>query len=128
MGKGAGRASGDRAVGKGQAMSLETRSVENLCGTPVSYAYAVKAGPWLFLTGHEAWDWRSGAIAEAVSGPPSYPLFGPRHRSRREADFIFDRIKELHSNLERRGHRAARRAVARRAAAPKPSVGPDNEA
>src|SRR6185312_3859580 len=44
------------------------------------------------------------------------------------ADFIFDRIKELHSNLERRGHRAARRAVARRAAAPNPSVGPDNEA
>src|SRR5918997_233880 len=35
-------------------MPLEVRSVDNLLGTPVSYAYAVKAGPWLFLTGHEA--------------------------------------------------------------------------
>jgi enamine deaminase RidA (YjgF/YER057c/UK114 family) len=76
-------------------MSLEISSVENLCGTPVSYAYAVKAGPWIFLTGHEAYDWRSGAVAEAVSGPPGYPLFGPRHRSRREADFIFDRMRRV---------------------------------
>src|SRR4051794_13441359 len=74
-------------------MSLEVRSVAALLGTPVSYAYAVKAGPWLFLTGHEAWDWRSGAIDEAVSGPQSYPLFGTHHRSRREADFIFDRMR-----------------------------------
>src|SRR3954452_10210971 len=73
-------------------MTLEVKSVASLLGTPVSYAYAVKAGPWLFLTGHAAYDWRSGAIAKAVSGPPGYPLFGPRHRSRREADFIFDRM------------------------------------
>jgi hypothetical protein len=40
---------------------LEVRSVENLLGMPVPYAYAVKAGPWLFLTGHEAYDWRTRA-------------------------------------------------------------------
>ena len=74
-------------------MALEVKSVANLLGTPVSYAYAVKAGPWLFLTGHEALDWRTGAIDEAVAGPPSYPLFGTRHRSRREADFIFNRMR-----------------------------------
>jgi hypothetical protein len=33
--------------------TLEVRSVPNLLGTPVSYAYAIKA-PWIFLTGHEA--------------------------------------------------------------------------
>jgi enamine deaminase RidA (YjgF/YER057c/UK114 family) len=76
-------------------MPLEVRSVENLLGTPVSYAYAVKAGPWLFLTGHEAYDWRTGAIDEAVAGPSGYPLFGHRHRSRREADFIFNRMHGL---------------------------------
>ena len=61
-------------------MTLEVKSVATLLGTPVSYAYAVKAGPWLFLTGHEAFDWRTGAVDEAVAGPPSYPLFGTRHR------------------------------------------------
>jgi enamine deaminase RidA (YjgF/YER057c/UK114 family) len=76
-------------------MPLEVRSVENLVGTPVSYAYAVKAGPWLFLTGHEAYDWRTGAIDGAVAGPLGYPLFGHRHRSRREADFIFERMRGL---------------------------------
>jgi hypothetical protein len=71
------------------------RSVANLLGTPVPYAYAVKAGPWLFLTGHEAYDWRTGAVDEAVSGPPGYPLSGPRHESRREADFIFNRMRSV---------------------------------
>ena len=74
-------------------MKLEMKSVASLLGTPVSYAYAVKTGPWLFLTGHEAWDWRTGAIDETVAGPPSYPLFGTSHRSRREADFIFNRMR-----------------------------------
>ena len=76
-------------------MPLDVRSVENLYGTPVPYAYAVKAGPWLFLTGHEAYDWRTGAVEAAVAGPPGYPLFGDRHNSRREADFIFGRMRQL---------------------------------
>ena len=76
-------------------MSLDVRSVENLLGTPVHYAYAVNAGPWIFLTGHEAYDWPTGMVDEAVLGPPSYPVFGHHHKSRREADFIFSRMRRV---------------------------------
>jgi len=55
----------------------------------------VRAGPWLFLTGHEAYDWRTGMVDEAVSGPPGYSLFGHHHKSRREADFIFRRMRRV---------------------------------
>ena len=72
---------------------LEVRSVPNLLGTPVSYAYAVKAGPWIFLTGHEAFDFESG-IPEEVAGPAGFPLFG-RPRSRREGDFILQRMRRI---------------------------------
>jgi hypothetical protein len=52
-----------------------------------------------------------------------------REQSQEAANYIFDRIKELHSDLERRGHRAERATEGQRAdAAPKPSVGPDSEA
>ena len=64
----------------------EVKSVAHLLGTGVPYAYAVKAGPWIFLTGHEAFDF-VGGITEAVAGPPGFPLFG-RPRWRREGDFI----------------------------------------
>jgi 1-acyl-sn-glycerol-3-phosphate acyltransferase len=37
-----------------------------------------------------------------------------RDQQQEAADYIFDRIKALHSDLERRGHRAARRAPAQR--------------
>ena len=76
-------------------MALDVRSVEHLLGTPVPFAYAVKAGPWLFLTGHEAYDWRTGTVDEAISGRPGYPLFGHQHKSRREADFIFNRMRRV---------------------------------
>ena len=71
---------------------LEVKSVK-LLGTPVNYAYAVKAGPWIFLTGHEAFDFASG-IAEEVAGPPGFPRFG-RPRSRREGDFILGRMRRI---------------------------------
>ena len=74
-------------------MALDVRSVENLLGTPVPYAYAVKAGPWIFLTGHEAYDWQTG-IPDEVDGPPGFPLHG-HHRSRREGDFILRRMRRL---------------------------------
>ena len=72
---------------------LEVKSVERLLGTPVPYAYAVKAGPWIFLTGHEAYDWATGTPDE-VAGPPGFPLYG-RERSRREGDFILQRMRRL---------------------------------
>ena len=53
----------------------EVKSVANLLGTPVAYAYAVKAGPWIFLNGHEAFDFASG-VPEEVTGPAGFPLFG----------------------------------------------------
>jgi enamine deaminase RidA (YjgF/YER057c/UK114 family) len=74
-------------------MALDVRSVENLLGVPVPYAYAVKAGPWVFLTGHEAYDWRTGSTGD-VGGPPGFPLYG-QHRSRREGDFILQRMRGL---------------------------------
>ena len=72
---------------------LEVKSVPNLLGTPVSYAYAVKAGPWIFLNGHEAFDFESG-IPEEVAGPASFPLFG-RPRGRREGDFVLRRMRRI---------------------------------
>jgi enamine deaminase RidA (YjgF/YER057c/UK114 family) len=71
----------------------EVKSVEHLVGTSVPYAYAVKAGPWIFLTGHEAFDFAVG-VTEAVAGPPGFPLFG-RPRWRREGDFILQRMRRV---------------------------------
>jgi hypothetical protein len=79
---------------EGRAMALEVRSVDNLLGAGVPFAHAVKAGPWIFLTGHEAYDWQTGRVDEVVSGPPGFPLFG-QHKSRREADFILQRMRGL---------------------------------
>ena len=50
-------------------MTLEVKAVEQLLGCAVPYAYAVKAGPWIFLTGHEAFDFTIG-VTNAVAGPP----------------------------------------------------------
>jgi len=71
---------------------VEVKSVK-LLGTPVEYAYAVKAGKWIFLTGHEAFDFETG-IPEAVAGPPGFPLYG-RSRNRREGDFILQRMQRI---------------------------------
>src|SRR5262245_46183422 len=71
---------------------IEIRSVESLAGTAVPYAYAVKAGPWLFLTGHEAFDFASGPAPE-VEGPAGFPSFGAP-RLKREAEFILKRMRK----------------------------------
>ena len=73
--------------------ALEVKSVASLLGTPVPYAYAVKAGPWIFLTGHEAFDFETG-VPEEVGGPAGFPLFG-KPRSRREADFVLRRMQRI---------------------------------
>ena len=54
----------------------EVKAVEHLLGAGVPYAYAVKAGPWIFLTGHEAFDFDTG-ITEAAAGAPGFPLVRP---------------------------------------------------
>ncbi len=76
---------------------MEVKAVERLLGTPIAYACAIKAGKWIFLTGHEAVDWTSG-IPREVAGPAGFPLYG-QHRSRREADFILHRMGRILGEL-----------------------------
>jgi len=77
--------------------TLEVRAVEHLLGSGIPYAYAVKAGPWIFLTGHEAFDFKTG-VTEAVAGALGFPLFG-RPRWRREGDFILERMRRILQEL-----------------------------
>jgi enamine deaminase RidA (YjgF/YER057c/UK114 family) len=62
-------------------------------GTDIVFAQGMRAGPWLFFTGHEATDFEHG-IAPAVAGKPGMPLGGaPRYR--REGDFLYARFAGL---------------------------------
>ncbi len=64
-----------------------------IAGTDVCFAQGVKAGNWVFLTGHEATDFTTG-LAPEVAGRPGFPLYGaPKHR--REGDFILRRLDAL---------------------------------
>ena len=61
--------------------------------TDIMYAQGMRAGSWLFFTGHEATDFENG-IAGEVAGKPGLPLGGtPRYL--REGKFIFDRLGRL---------------------------------
>ena len=61
--------------------------------TDILYAQGIRAGSWLFFTGHEATDFEHG-IAAPVTGKPGQPLGGaPRYL--REGRFIFDRFAKL---------------------------------
>jgi enamine deaminase RidA (YjgF/YER057c/UK114 family) len=73
--------------------ALTVKSVERLAGSGTSFAYAVKAGPWIFLNGHEAFDFEHGLAAE-VEGPPGHRLSG-RPPLRREADYILRRMRTI---------------------------------
>jgi enamine deaminase RidA (YjgF/YER057c/UK114 family) len=77
----------------GGAAALTVKSVDRLAGSATNYAYAIKAGPWIFLTGHEAFDFARGPAPE-VEGPPGYPLSG-RPPLRREADYILARMRAI---------------------------------
>src|SRR5262249_3139397 len=72
---------------------ITVKSVERLVGSEINYAYAVKAGNWVFLNGHEAYDFEHGP-APAVEGPPGNALSG-RPPLRREADFILNRMRTI---------------------------------
>ena len=61
--------------------------------TDTHYAQGVRAGAWLFFTGHMASDFEHG-LAAAVVGKPGLPL-GGAPRFRREGDFIIDRLAKL---------------------------------
>ncbi len=61
--------------------------------TDIMYAQGMRAGSWLFFTGHEATDFENGIAAE-VAGKPGLPL-GGISRYLREGKFIFDRLAKL---------------------------------
>jgi enamine deaminase RidA (YjgF/YER057c/UK114 family) len=61
--------------------------------TDIEYAQGVRAGPWLFFTGHTASDFANG-LAESVVGKTGRPLDLPP-RYRREGDFILARLAKL---------------------------------
>jgi hypothetical protein len=73
--------------------AITVKSVERLAGSAASYAYAVKAGPFIFLNDHEAYDFEKGLAGE-VEGPPGFPLSG-RPPLRREADYILRRMRAI---------------------------------
>lgn len=64
-----------------------------IAGTDFRFAQGMRAGSWLFFTGHEATDFQSG-IAPVVAGKPGLPL-GGQARYRREGDFLFERFAKL---------------------------------
>src|SRR5258708_5073703 len=70
---------------------LEIRAVECLAGTGVAYAHAIKAGPSIFLTGPEPFDFETG-LAPEIEGPAGFPSFGTP-RLRREAEYVIQRMR-----------------------------------
>jgi enamine deaminase RidA (YjgF/YER057c/UK114 family) len=75
------------------ASPITVKSTDRLAGTSINYAYAVKAGPFIFLNGHEAYDFERG-LAPEVEGPPGFALAG-RPPLRREADYILRRMRAI---------------------------------
>ena len=73
--------------------AITARTTEHLVGSAVNYAYAVKAGPFVFLNGHEGYDFTAGVVP-AVAGAPGFPEYG-KPGLRREADFIFERMGQI---------------------------------
>jgi len=80
-------------IGAAALSSAITVKSVRVAGSAVNYAYAVKAGPWVFLNGHEAFDFERGLAAE-VEGPPGNRVSG-RPPLRREADFLLRRMRAI---------------------------------
>lgn len=73
--------------------NLKYPATARLAGTDIDIAQCVRAGSWLFFTGHEGTDFQQGLVP-AVAGNPNLPLGGaPRHR--REGDFIINRFRKV---------------------------------
>src|SRR5260370_11842215 len=73
--------------------ALTVKAVERLAGRGRRLAYGVKAGRWIFLNGHEAFDFERG-LAPEVEGPSGHRLSG-RPPLRREADYILQRMRTI---------------------------------
>lgn len=59
----------------------------------ITYAQGIRAGSWLFFTGHEATDFENG-VDVSVAGVPGLPL-GGKPRYLREGRFLFDRFAKF---------------------------------
>jgi hypothetical protein len=77
--------------------------------TDIFYAQGVRAGSWLFFTGHEATDFEHG-IAAPVAGKPGQPLGGQPRSARGN---IFDRFAKLIAGRRRSAPHRARRPITR---------------
>jgi enamine deaminase RidA (YjgF/YER057c/UK114 family) len=75
------------------AAAITARTTEHLVGSAVNHAYAVKAGPFVFLNGHEGYDFADGVIP-AVAGAAGFPEYG-RPGMRREADYVLERMGQI---------------------------------
>lgn len=82
---------------KTSSTAVSFRAAELIAGSGVSHAYAVKAGPFVFLNGHEGYDFERGWTPE-VLGPAAYPGYG-RPPLRREADHMVGRMGALLQQL-----------------------------
>jgi enamine deaminase RidA (YjgF/YER057c/UK114 family) len=80
----------DASAPRAPAAAVTALTSEHLVGSAVNYAYAVKAGPLVFLNGHEGYDFAAGVVP-AVAGAAGFPAYG-KPGLRREADFIFERM------------------------------------
>ena len=81
------------SIGSAASSSAITVKSARVAGSAINYAYAVKAGPWVFLNGHEAFDFERGLAAE-VEGPPGNRLSG-RPPLWREADYLLRRMRAI---------------------------------
>lgn len=81
------------AVPSAPGSAITVRTAEHLVGSAVNHAYAVKAGPFVFLNGHEGYDFAAGVVP-AVAGAPGFPEYG-KPGLRREADFILERMRQI---------------------------------
>jgi enamine deaminase RidA (YjgF/YER057c/UK114 family) len=84
---------GEASTRAAPTAALTVKAAERLVGSGTRFAYAVKAGPWIFLNGHEAFDFERG-LAPEVEGPSGHRLSG-RPPLRREADYILRRMRTI---------------------------------
>src|SRR5262249_53557775 len=82
------------------AAALTVKSVERLAGSGTSFAYAVKAGPWIFLNGHEAYDFERGLAPEG-EGPRGSRLSG-RPPPRRRGEHNLRRMRSTRNQIRSR--------------------------
>ncbi len=81
------------AVPSAPGGAIRVRTAEHLVGSSVNHAYAVQAGPFVFLNGHEGYDFAAG-VTPAVAGAPGFPEYG-KPSLRREADFVLERMGQI---------------------------------